>query len=83
LLPFVIAWFTILFELNFAILIWIKEFRGFVLLIGVVFHLAIAIFLSLPDFGLIMLIAYLPFLTTKIMGGHFDEEEEDARPVAS
>jgi hypothetical protein len=78
LLPFLIAWFTILFELNFVILIWLKEFRGFVLLAGVVFHLAIAIFLSLPDFGLIMLIAYLPFLTTKIMGGHHDDEEDAA-----
>jgi hypothetical protein len=56
-------------------MIWLKEFRGFILLMGVIFHLSIAIFLSLPDFGLIMIIAYLPFLTTKIMGGNKEEEE--------
>jgi hypothetical protein len=76
LVPFLISWFTILFELNFPILIWLKEFRGFILLVGVVFHICIAIFLSLPDFGVIMLIAYIPFLTTKIIGRKKDEEEE-------
>ncbi len=64
LLPFILAWLTILYELGFSLLVWFKEFRLFVLISGVIFHLIIAVFLSLPDFGLIMIIAYIPFLTT-------------------
>jgi hypothetical protein len=38
-----------------------------VLIAGVIFHLSIAIFLSLPDFGLIMIISYIPFLTNMVV----------------
>jgi hypothetical protein len=67
LIPFLISWFTILFELTFPILIWFREYRIFVLIAGVIFHLGIAIFLSLPDFGAIMIIAYIPFLTNMVV----------------
>lgn len=57
-----IAWVTILFELSFAFMIWIKKFRALLLLTGIVFHLAIAFLLSLPDFGLIMILLYSLFI---------------------
>lgn len=67
--PFVLSWLTIIFELSFPIMVWLKEFRGFVLIAGVIFHLCIAIFISLPDFGLIMIIGYIPFITNKVLSG--------------
>jgi hypothetical protein len=67
LIPFLISWFTILLELTFPVLIWFKEFRIFVLIAGTIFHICIAIFLSLPDFGAIMIIAYIPFLTSMVV----------------
>ena len=67
LMPFILSWLVIIFELSFPILVWFREFRPFVLVAGVIFHLCIAIFLSLPDFGLIMIIAYIPFLTDMIV----------------
>jgi len=56
------SWSTILFELLFCILVWIRPFRLAMLLIGVIFHLFIWVVLSLPDFALIMIISYLVFL---------------------
>lgn len=64
-LNFFIAWAVILFELCFPILIWKSNYRNWLLVIGALFHLAIIIVLSLIDFGLIMIISYLIFLTDK------------------
>jgi len=57
----ILAWSTILFELSFALLIWVRKFRIALLTLGVVFHLGIAIFLSLPDFGIMMILTYSLF----------------------
>jgi hypothetical protein len=57
-----LAWATILFELSFGVLVWFKRTRLIVLLIGVIFHVVIAIALSLPDFALLMAVSYLVFL---------------------
>ena len=62
LLNLCLAWMVIIFELSFPFLVWIKKTRLFILAAGVLFHLVIWIFLSLPDFGLIMMISYLVFL---------------------
>jgi hypothetical protein len=62
-LNFLIAWMVILFEVGFAVLIWTKKFRLGLLTAGVLFHLAIIIVLSLVDFGLIMIISYLIFIS--------------------
>jgi hypothetical protein len=53
-----IAWIIILFELSFAFLIWFKKLRPFLLIAGVLFHLGIVFFLSLPDFGIVMILLY-------------------------
>jgi hypothetical protein len=69
LIPFILSWFTILFELTFIILVWFREYRLFVLIAGLFFHLGIVVFLSLPDFGIIMIIGYIPFLTNMVVLG--------------
>jgi hypothetical protein len=62
-LNFILSWMVILFEMLFPVFIWKNRFRLWMLLIGTLFHLIIIILLSLVDFGLIMLISYIIFLT--------------------
>ena len=59
---FILSWCTILFELLFVALIWIKRARLPMLAIGVLFNLFIWIVLSIPDFALLMMISFLIFL---------------------
>lgn len=56
------AWSVMLFEMLFAILIWFKPFKKWLLIAGVFFHVGIAIFLSLPDFSLTVLVLYILFI---------------------
>jgi hypothetical protein len=60
-----VAWLVILFEISFAFFIWFDRFRNYWLIVGVLFHIAIIIFMSLLDFGLVMIISYLIFLPAK------------------
>jgi len=57
-----LAWAIILFELSFPFLIWFKQFRVYVLVAGITFHIGIIFFLSLPDFGTVMIITYCLFI---------------------
>lgn len=57
-----LAWIIILFELLFPIVIWFKRFRVYALIAGVIFHLMIMVSLTLPDFGLIMILLYSLFV---------------------
>ena len=61
----VTAWTVILFELIFPVLIWIKPYKRPLIIIGLLFHLGISLFLSLPDFGLAMATVYLLFYDFK------------------
>lgn len=61
----VMAWTVIIFELTFPILIWFKRLRPYVLAAGIMFHLAIIFVLSLPDFGLIMILLYSLFIPVR------------------
>ena len=67
-LNFILAWLVILFELLFPILVWWRRLRLVMIGIGIVFHIVIWIFLSLPDFGLIMIVAYSIFLGDGSLG---------------
>ncbi len=58
----ILSWTVITFELLFSVLIWFRKTRLWLLLFGVIFHLIIFFILSLPDFGLIMILSYLIFL---------------------
>ncbi len=58
----VLAWAIIVFELGFPFLIWFKRVRVYALATGIVFHIGIIFVLSLPDFGLVMLLMYSLFI---------------------
>ncbi len=53
---------TILWELSFAYLIWVKPMRPMMLGIGVLMHLGIGAFLGMWTFGLTMIFGYLAFI---------------------
>lgn len=57
-----LSWMTILFELAFVMLVWFRKTRIPVLIAGVIFHLVIMFMLTLPDFGILMILSYLIFL---------------------
>lgn len=59
------AWSVIIFEFIFPVLIWFKPYRKPLIFIGVLFHLGIAILLSLPDFGISMMVVYVLFFDFK------------------
>jgi hypothetical protein len=50
------------YQLLFPILVWFKKIRWPFLIIGVAFHLMVAIVLGLPDFGILMVLSYTMFL---------------------
>lgn len=52
---------TLLWEIFFASLIWNKSLRPWLLAGGVALHAGIAFVVSLPFFGAIMVLSYLPF----------------------
>lgn len=56
-MPFIkmATWGTILIELALGLLVWFKEFRRPVILIGIVFHLGIEYMMSIPFFEWIMI----------------------------
>jgi len=58
----ILSWMTIAFELTFVIAVWFGKTRLWVLAIGTVFHVMIAITLSIPDFAAVMIVSYLIFL---------------------
>jgi hypothetical protein len=66
----VLAWLVILFEISFAFFIWFKKLRNYWLIAGVVFHMAIIVFMGLLDFGLVMIISYLIFLPAKKLASY-------------
>lgn len=53
---------TLLWEIYFPVLVWIKPLRHWVLLFGVLLHLGIALGLGLGFFGFLMIVGYLVFL---------------------
>jgi len=58
----VLAWSIILIELTFPLLIWFTRFRTYALVAGIFFHVGIIFVLSLPDFGIVMILTYCLFI---------------------
>jgi hypothetical protein len=56
------AYLTLLYQTVFPFLIWFRKFKYPLLAAGVLFHLGIAVFLSLYDFGLALIVAYALFV---------------------
>ena len=57
------TWSSLLWETYFPVLIWLPRTRIWVLLFGVAMHLGIALSMSIPFFGFLMIISYVTFLT--------------------
>jgi hypothetical protein len=52
---------TLLFQLLFPIAVWFLSVRKYVLWVGSLFHITIALYMGIFDFGIIMLIMYVLF----------------------
>ncbi len=63
-----LTWFTLLFETTFPFLVWIKEFRYPLLLIGAIFHLGMDWVLVIPLFQEVMLCCYICFIDPADLG---------------
>ncbi len=62
-----LTWFTLLFELYFPVLIWTPKLRNTLLVMGVFVHAFIAVFMGLYFFSLIMLSAYILFISPQTL----------------
>ena len=71
LLAAVLSSFTVLFELYFPVLVWVKPVRAPLLWAGVLFHLMIGLFIGIPFFALIMLSAYVLFISPESLKRFF------------
>jgi len=56
------TWFTLLAEFALGVLVWIKEFRYYVLAAGVLLHLGIEWSMNIPLFEWIFIAAYITFI---------------------
>ncbi len=61
------TYFTILFELLFPVLIWIKKLRPALIAAGILLHAGVYLFLMLYNFQLIFMLVYGLFLSNKTM----------------
>lgn len=69
-MPVVVAgltWFVFLFELYFPVLIWIPKLRNTLLSLGLLMHILIAVSMGLYLFALIVLCAYLLFISPQTL----------------
>ncbi len=56
-----VSWFTLLFQLLFPFLVWLKKTKKIMIFAGVFFHLMIAWVMGIVDFGIIMILMYILF----------------------
>ena len=68
-LDYVTNYGTLLFELLFPILVWVKKMRTPLLLAGIFFHLCIYIFLMIYGFEIVFVLTYGLFLPNKKLLG--------------
>lgn len=54
------------YQVLFPIAIWIRKIKWIFLALGLLFHLFIAIFMGLPDFGTAMIVGYVLFIPESI-----------------
>jgi hypothetical protein len=59
------TWSALGYQLLFPILVWVKPVKKWLLLVGVLFHLAIALLMGVADFGIVMILSYLLFWQPK------------------
>jgi Vitamin K-dependent gamma-carboxylase len=62
-----LAWFTVSWELGFALLVCSRLGRRFALGVGLAFHLGIIVFMRIHWFGYIMIVSYLAFVRVETL----------------
>ena len=56
------TWFVILYQLLFPVLVWNQKFKIYILSLGIIQHLVIALAMGLFSFGILMMLSYILFL---------------------
>lgn len=56
------TWLTLVMELFLGIAVWIKEWRVYAILMGIIFHLSIEFLMSIPYFEWVMILLLLTFI---------------------
>lgn len=72
-LQFITAWSVIIFEFMFPVMIWFKPYKNSLIFIGLLFHVGISMLLSIPDFGITMMLVYILFYDFKTAKKRFSE----------
>ncbi|TGE27421.1 HTTM domain-containing protein [Hymenobacter metallicola] len=68
------TYFTVLWELSFAFLVWFRQTRNIVLLCGVLLHVGIWVFMRIDNFSWIMIGTYFVFVPDReyqLVGAYF------------
>jgi hypothetical protein len=58
-----LTWMTLVFELAFPLLVWLKRWRPWMIAWGIAFHLGIEAAMVIPVFSAMMIVSYAVFLT--------------------
>lgn len=64
-LIYTVTYVTLAFQLLFPVLVWFIPIRKYILWTGSLFHISIALYMGIFDFGIIMLIMYMLFYKHK------------------
>ncbi|MEZ4936538.1 MAG: HTTM domain-containing protein [Crocinitomicaceae bacterium] len=60
-----LTYLALLYQVAFPLLVWNKKIKPYLLFVGVLFHLGIAIMMGIFSFGLVMIISYSLFLNDR------------------
>lgn len=78
-----ITWSTLIFQLTFPVLVFVKRTKGFMLIVGVLMHISIALFMRISDFGLLMICFYPLFMGDRLLNRfHFLAAGFNKKPEA-
>lgn len=62
-----ISWMTLALELALGIMIWFKEFKRPLVILGILFHLGIELMMSIPFFELVMIVLLMTFVLDELV----------------
>jgi hypothetical protein len=63
----VISWGTLMLEFGIGVLVWFKECKKLLVLIGIIFHLGIEVLMSIPFFEIVMIILLSTYILDELV----------------
>lgn len=60
---YALTWGTVVFELVFPVLVWLKKYRPYMIASGVLFHTGIDVLMTIPMFSAVMMVTYACYLS--------------------